>query len=223
MANTEPTQVEIIREALRSFGLDLHTGMPGRVVKYYASEQTADVLPVIRRPVPKADGSVQHEDLPVLSKVPLVWPRAGGYYIHFPLAAGDHVWLSFSEAATGFWRSSGDVSPPGDLSRHSLSYAVAFPGIGPTSDAFGDVPSGEAVLVVAPGGALRVSQEGAGGSAQNVMVADAFMTALQAGVTAVAGAAVAVGAGGASAAFTAFAAAFQAALISSSKLKAQFP
>jgi hypothetical protein len=224
MAGGEPSQVEVLREALRSFALDVHTSIPGRVERYDAAKQVADVLPMIRRAVPKADGSYTYETLPVLPSVPVAWTRGGGYYMHFPLAPGDFVWLNFSEVGTAHWRETGDVSPPGDLTRHSLSYPVAHPVVAPVADAFADAPSGEAVLVVPPGGSLRVSQEGAGGTAQPVMTADAFLTVLQAACTAAGAATVAVGAGGAGAAFTAFIGAFaNAGLISSSKLKAQFP
>jgi hypothetical protein len=222
-----PTLPEVLEEAITARLLDVHVGMPGKVVSYDAAKQVAEVQPMIRRVARTRAGDKVLEDLPKIPNVPIRWPRGGGYYLHFPLAAGDSVYLSFSEAAFALWRTTGQLSEPGDERRHSLAFVSAEPDIAPDDDRFTDAPSsGEGVIVVAPGGALRVSEPGAGGAAQPVMTVDAFMTVLTAACSAAGAAAVAVGAGGAGAAFTAFIGAFNSANplgLSSSKLKAQFP
>lgn len=224
MPPIEPDDAELIEAAITSRLLDLHTCMPGKVVKYDAAKQVADIQPVVTNPAPNEDGSTTPETRPIIPHVPVQWLRAGGYSLHFPLAEGDHGWLIFNEDAIALWRTSGQLSAPGDLTRHSIAYPFFLPGAAPDSGALPDAPaSGEAVIIVPPGGVLRVSEAGSGAAAQPVMTASAFMDALNAGVTAAGGAAVATGAGGASAAFTAFASAFSEAAISSSKLKAQFP
>jgi hypothetical protein len=217
----EPTLAELLEETHRSFMLDAHTCLPAITRAYSSATQRGDFLPVVKGSVKDSDGANVYEQRPVIQNVPVRWERAGGYYSHSPLAAGDHGWLIFSEDCYAQWRSTGEISVPGDLTRHSIAYPFFLPGAWPDDDPLPDAPAGHAVSIVAPGGHLRVSE--AGGAAQPVMTADAFMVALQAGVTAAGGAAVAVGAGGASAAFTAFMGAFSAAAISSSKLKAQFP
>jgi hypothetical protein len=219
----EPTWQEIISEAIESRLLELHTAIPGKVVSYDASTQTAEVTPVVQRAEPREDGGNTLTPLPSIPNVPVQWPRGGGYALHFPLKAGDHVLLVFSEAAIGHWRASGELAPPGDLRRHSLGYPVAIPGIAPESTPIDGASSSEARLILGPGGAIAVGDAAGVAAAQAVMVVDAFLIALAAGSTAAAGAAVTVGPGGAAAAFTAFVGAFQATLISSSKLKAQFP
>jgi hypothetical protein len=89
------------------------------------------------------------------------------------------VLLVFSEAATGLWRTTGEVSEPGNLERHGLSSAFAIPGIGPDAAALPDAPTGtEVVLVVPPGGKLRVSEAGAGGDAEQVVLAGKLATEL---------------------------------------------
>jgi hypothetical protein len=218
----EPDLTEILGDHRDAILGELHVAMPGRVQTYDAAKQVADVVPCVRGTIPDSDGNVILEDLPVIPNVPVAWPRGGGFYLHFPLAVGDHVWLVFNSSAIAQWRATGEVSEPGDLRRSSLSYPFAIPAAAPDKQAFTDAPaSGEAVIGVPSGGSLRISEAGAPG--QPVMTADAFLIALAAAVIAVASAPVAVGAGGASAAFTAFAGAFSAAAISSSKLKAQFP
>jgi Phage protein Gp138 N-terminal domain len=131
----EPTDAEVIRTAIDSRLLSLHTSMPGVVVTYNPGLQTADVQPVIKRAVPTSDGGIEHETLPVIHNVPVEWPGGGGFAMQFPVRPGDHVWLIFSEAATAKWRSTGQISEPGDLRRHDLSYAMALFVRGPMKNA----------------------------------------------------------------------------------------
>jgi len=215
----KPTMPEVLRLMLESWARDIHTAIPGRVESYDRAKQVADVVPVIRDARPDEAGETELFDPPVIPNVPVQMPRGGGYALHLPLVKGDHVILLFQESAIGHWRESGEIAEPGDLTRFGFGYPIAIPGIAPNNGAIADPGvDGEAVLSVGDG-VFRVG----GALAQPVMVVDAFMQALAAGSTAAGGAAVAVGAGGAAAAFTAFVGAFQAAMISSPKLKAQFP
>lgn len=174
-----PSIAEVIRAAIESQLADVHTCLPGRVVSYDPATQQADVQIVVRRASEAADGSTALEDFPVLPAVPVAWMRGGGYSLQFPLAKGDHVWLMFSEAAMGFWRASGQVSEPGDLARHSLSYPIALPCIAPDAAKLPPVMGDEAVLQTP--GYLRVG----GPAAQEVALAslvDARFSALQAAI-----------------------------------------
>lgn len=157
----EPTLQEVLAEVIESRLLELHTAIPGKVISYDASKQTAEVLPVVQRVDPTEDGGSTLTRLPSIPNVPVQWPRGGGYAIHFPLAAGDHVLLVFSEAAIGHWRASGEIAPPGDLRRCSLGYPVAIPGIAPEASPLTDAPADEGVVNVPSGKALRVGAAGA--------------------------------------------------------------
>ncbi len=220
----EPTWQEIISEAIDSRLLELHTAIPGKVVSYDADTQTAEVTPVVQRAEPREDGGNTLTPLPSIPNVPVQWPRGGGYALHFPLAADDHVLLVFSEAAIGHWRASGELAPPGDLRRHSLGYPVAIPGISPESAPIDGTSSSEGRLIVGAGGAIAVGDAAGVAAAQPVVTADALLTLLTSACSAAGAAAVAVGGSGAAACFTAFIGVFSSAnLFSSSKLKAQFP
>jgi hypothetical protein len=173
----EPKLQDVLRDAFDALQNEVHTCLPGRVKSYDSATQTAEVIPVVKQSLPNEDGSRELVELPVLPNVPVAWPRAGGCYLHFPMAAGDHVLLVFSEAAFALWRETGQISEPGDLSRHSLSYAHAIPGIAPDANAFPDAPGSEAVLVVGSG-VLRVSA--ASGSAQFVALANLVSARLDA-------------------------------------------
>lgn len=175
----DPTLAEVLRLHSDARALDLHTCLPGIVNSYDAAKQVAEVLPVIRRAVPDGDGGTELEDIPPLPNVPVRWERAGGYYVHFPLAKGDHGWLIFSEAAIALWRTTGQVSEPGDQTRHGLSYPFFLPGAWPDADPLPDAPAdGEAVIIVPAGGVVRVSE--AGQAAQLVALADLVKARLDA-------------------------------------------
>jgi hypothetical protein len=148
---SEPTTAEVISAAIESRLLDLHTSMPAKVVVYNPLTQTVDAQPMIRRAIEKKDGSIAHEAIPVVMNVPVMWLRGGGFSMRFPLDTGDTVWLQFSEAATAQWRSTGQLSNPGDLRRFDLSYACAIPA---------GYPSTQPITTPVPPGTAHVETPG---------------------------------------------------------------
>jgi hypothetical protein len=127
---TVPTLAAVITDGVRAHLNELMTATVGKVTAYNPLFDTVDVLPMILRPFSQ-DGETVHEELPILPDIPIVWPRAGGYILHMPIAQGDTVLLVFSHDCTDGWRETGAQSAPGDLRRHSLSNAVAVPGVFP--------------------------------------------------------------------------------------------
>lgn len=118
---------EIIRKAMASQRLDLHTALPGIVKSYNATTQTADIQPAVRGPIPKGRDGWDQETLPVIPNVPIAWIQGGGASIQLTLAEGDHVLLIFNEADISGFRQTGDVADAHDLARHDLSYPYAIP------------------------------------------------------------------------------------------------
>lgn len=166
---------DVVNTAIQVALLDLHTCTVGQVHEYDAATQRAVVFPLIARVEDTDDLGRQVDELPPLTSVPVVWPRAGGYALHFPLKKGDHVLLVFAESDVSHWRTNpkgapavpgGDttigVQEPQDLRRHGLSSAFAIPGVLPDEYPIEDAPTDHAVLVVPVGGRLRVSTAGAG-------------------------------------------------------------
>ena len=107
---------------------NLHACLPGRVEKYDYKTQKADVKPLVKRPY--ADGA---KPLPVISSVPVVWPRGGDASLTFPLGKGDGVLLVFAERSIETWlaASKGTDADPGEPRRFDLSDAIAIPGLNP--------------------------------------------------------------------------------------------
>lgn len=113
----DPQWAEVIRGAIERSLDGVHTSIPARVKSYLAPLQQCSVEPVIA-------------GMPPLEDVPVLWPRGGGYFIHLPLAAGDHVLVVFCEQDFSPWRLSGSAMAPALLRRHGL-FAYALPGAAP--------------------------------------------------------------------------------------------
>lgn len=149
-------QAEILRRVLESDRLDLHVALPGRIRSYDRASGTAEVEIQVRRVLPSGDETVADatEDYPILPGVPVLFPRAtgSGGYLAIRLAAGDHVWVMFSEADLGQWRATGEVSDPGLATRHGLSGAVAIPGLHHRGNPNADAPAEADVAIGVEGG-----------------------------------------------------------------------
>lgn len=139
-----PTLTEVILAAIESRLVDVHTSIPGKVVRYDAAKQLVDVAPQIKTRHTDEDGAAVVEALPVVTNVPVVFPGSGGFSITFPVQVGDVVWLSISEASLDKWKSQGGEVDPLDPRRHHLSDAVALVGLRPFSD---PLPSTETGVV----------------------------------------------------------------------------
>lgn len=224
-----PTETALALARQEQHDLEQYTGCPGRVQSYDAATQTADVVPLVRHPVPQPDGSYTMEDLPVVPSVPVVMLRSGRMFVAPPLAAGDTVQLLVNTSAIGHWRAgTGDVTDPGDLRRQHLAHAVAIPGLYVRSKALAHAsttdlvmgddqgtrvaikPDGTVTVTTGAGVALQVDPNGTvhlGGSAGEFVAMAALVTAqLDALKSAIAGAAVVPMDGGA---------AFKAAMLAS--------
>lgn len=115
----------LIRLAVAERLRQVNTCLPGRIVSYDAAKQTATVQPLLKSKNP--DGEV--ETLPPLVNVPVVFPRAGGAAITFPVAKGDGVMLSFSQRSIDEWRGEGGEHVVDDPRMLDLSDAIATPGL----------------------------------------------------------------------------------------------
>jgi hypothetical protein len=149
----------------------LHTALPGRVERYDAAKQLADVAPQIKRALSREDGSLVYETHPTIRAVPVVHPRWGSWFVHAPLAAGDTVLLLCCEGDLAQWRQTGQVSAPLDVRRHHLAHAVAIPGLFPRGKelASSSVPSDAMLIGKDAGAVIRIKSNGDIEIGQNAM------------------------------------------------------
>lgn len=159
--SVEPTLAEIMRLAIESRLLDLHVAIPCKVESYNPATQTVEVLPAVRRPIEDATGEVQHEDLPKLPNVPVLYPSSGSFSQVWPLAAGDFVLVVFCSSAIGTWRQGGDIADPVDLRRHDLSHGVAIPCVWPAAQVPSKLPANPLAALLEVGAPVTHIQIGA--------------------------------------------------------------
>ncbi|MGH7249508.1 MAG: Gp138 family membrane-puncturing spike protein, partial [Minisyncoccia bacterium] len=114
-----PTLAQLLKQAMNNRLLDMHTALIAKVESYHIAMQQVNVSPVLKRPLPTLDDESAEEQLPMICDVPVLFPRANGFFISFPIKPGDLVQVIFNE-------------------KIGLQGAVAIPGVyadSPLSDA----------------------------------------------------------------------------------------
>ena len=115
----------LLRQAITEILRTVNTCLPGKVVDYDPSTQTATIQPLLKNKLP--DG--REETLPPLVRVPVVFPRAGGASITYPLEKDDGVMLTFSQRSLDEWKGNGGEQLVDDPRMLDLSDAIATPGL----------------------------------------------------------------------------------------------
>ena len=140
------TLQDLLARFRSSLVADLHTALPGKIVRYDASTQKADVQLLIKERYADESGATQARELPVIPAVPVQFPGAGGYRITFPVANNDTGLVIFSEASLDKWLVSGGTVDPSDDRRHDLTDAVFLPGLRDFGHALGSAPTDRATF-----------------------------------------------------------------------------
>lgn len=140
---------------------DLHVALPCKIESYDVAAQTINVKPMLKRSFAKLDGTLQHEEFPVIPNVPVALPRFGSWFLSAPLAAGDFVFVVCSERNMDIWREKGTISVSGELATHTLDGAVAFPcNLYPSSQALGTVHPDNMVIGKDAGAQIHIKPNG---------------------------------------------------------------
>lgn len=101
--------------------------IPCIIQSYDRVKNTVEAQPAIRERVVREDGSVQFVNLPLLTNVPVVFPRTHNYGIAFPLSKNDECLVLFSDLSIdNFWLK-GSIQNPVEVRRHDLSDGIAIP------------------------------------------------------------------------------------------------
>lgn len=109
---------------------EMRVSVPGIIQTFDPDKQTATVKVAIRENLldPKTL-KIKPTEIPVLSDVPVVMPRAGGFALTFPVAEGDECLLVFGDNDYGAWWQSSGVQNQVDRRRHDLSDSFAIIGL----------------------------------------------------------------------------------------------
>ncbi len=129
MAVEQPTERELTEAILARAMRNVHTSMPGVIKSYESLRQVAEVELSVH--LQKADGEFARVD--ALDEVPILFDRGGGFAQTFPLAAGDHVLVTFMEEDPSNWYFRGETAEP-EMRRRFGMYAFAKPCMAPLKD-----------------------------------------------------------------------------------------
>lgn len=119
---------EGFRTAFDGRQVDLWTAMPCIVQSIDFDDMTLSAQPTIQATIEDEKGFLTSVNLPMLIKVPIVYPSAGGFTITFPIAAGDEVLVIFASRCIDSWWQSGAIGVPMEARMHDLSDGFAIPG-----------------------------------------------------------------------------------------------
>jgi hypothetical protein len=117
------------RAAFYSAAAQTRVAIPGIIDSFDPVKQTASVQPAITENIQVGETDAKPTKLPLLTDVPVQFPRANGYCITLPVAKGDECLLVFADMCIDGWWQSGGVQDQMETRRHDLSDAIAIPGI----------------------------------------------------------------------------------------------
>jgi hypothetical protein len=117
-----------IRSALETMAASMRVAVPGIIQAFDADAQTVTVQVSIRERI-NLSGNLTWESIPLLVDVPIFMPRAGGFTLTMPVAAGDECLVIFGDNCIDAWWQSGGVQNQVEKRRHDLSDGFAIVGI----------------------------------------------------------------------------------------------
>lgn len=110
---------------------EIRVSIPAIVQSFNATAMTVVIKCALLENV-RISGVQQSVDLGLISDVPVAIPRAGGYSLTMPIAAGDECLLIFADGCIDAWFQSGGQQSRIDGRRHALSDAIAVFGLSST-------------------------------------------------------------------------------------------
>lgn len=116
------------RLGLENAAAKLRVAIPGIIESFDPETQTAMVQPAITENIRIGQEETKPTKLPILTDVPVHFPRAGGYSITLPVKKGDECLLIFADMCIDGWWQSGGVQDQVETRRHDLSDAFAIMG-----------------------------------------------------------------------------------------------
>lgn len=123
------SESEIVKALQAKIGNNLNVALPGVVEDYNFKEQRASVKITMKQ----LYGGDLDMDYPILSGVPVIFPRSGGASITMPVERGDHCLVVFLDRDSRAWLLGGVNVKPQSRRAHHLSDGVAIMGLSPFS------------------------------------------------------------------------------------------
>ena len=159
-----PDLVEIITAAIESRLLDVHTCLPGKVISFDSATGKADIELQLTRFLERDDGSFVSEELPVLPDIPVkelrgTAPNGTDFFVHMPIGEGTFGLVHFTEYDPDNWLSSGRLSKPAGVDRHTLGSGFFVPGFYDNSRFISGLPTDACVIGNTTGVSVTIAQD----------------------------------------------------------------
>lgn len=107
----------VMREVFKKQMQQMDGQLPAQVISYDRQSNTAVVQPLITRIT--TDG--QPHERGTISSLPVLALGGGGYYVNFPLKAGDKGWIEASDRDISLFMQGGGMAQPNTLRMHNFS------------------------------------------------------------------------------------------------------
>jgi len=121
-----PSLYKAIQEVFDQGLFDIYTALPASVTSYDRDKQLATIQP---GPQVKYKEESSAKNRPLISNVPVIFPRAGKTHLFFPIEAGDEGLAVFNSRSIDQWIDRGGTYDPIDNRKFDYSDAVFFPGL----------------------------------------------------------------------------------------------
>jgi hypothetical protein len=149
------TMTDAIRQSVLYQLNNVHTSLPGKIISYDFTVQKAVIQPLLN----KVWTDNTTTAMPILENVPVIFPRAGGASLTFPVVSGDTCLLVFIERSIDLWLTVGGQVSPDDPRKFDLSDAVAIMGLFPFSET-SQATNNTDLLLTYNGSSFRIKQNG---------------------------------------------------------------
>ena len=123
------SEQEQLLRSQESASSKIRVAMPGIIQEFDPATQTATVQLAIREKVINSSGESSMMEIPMLLDVPIVFPKAGGFSVTFPVKKGDECLVVFGDMCIDAWWQSGGVQNQVETRRHDLSDGFAIMGV----------------------------------------------------------------------------------------------
>lgn len=107
----------------------LRVAMPAIVTAVDLSRQVVSVRPALMGKLRGYEGQINEVQYPVLTEVPIVFPRACGLSVTYPVRVGDECLVIFADSCIDFWWQNGGIQSTNDTRKHDLSDGIAIFGL----------------------------------------------------------------------------------------------
>ena len=159
-----------IEETIVGYLKELNTFMPAEVISYDPEKQTVDVQPALKTNIYTPPTS---KPKPQLTKIPVIYPRSGGGYVHIPIKAGDQIGIIFSQSSITNWKLEGGLSEVDSVRCHDFNDAVAIVGLDIEANAK-SLPNPDKMCVASSEGLWVGNPDGVGAPAASVNESELF-------------------------------------------------